>query len=212
MWQKPHSLLSSWQIYSTFSFWFDVPKKAVEPNLVLFSINLLKHIFPIWNHLWNGRSKVMNVAWGYKKGAALRQPLSRPEKSPEDNVLNARWGFRDREGLFSPGLWVLQIHHECSGRRIFTLRVGGLVQLHIAMGVFSVECFPCLGPTTVLVVVPDARPHILFTTRKRRKNEEIEAHSLHTSSPLDADLSPLAGHWTSPLNRSGCFCFFHLTV
>lgn len=30
--------------------------------------------------------------------------------------------------------------------------------------------------------------------------------------PLDADLSPLAGRWTSPPNRSGCFCFFHLTV
>lgn len=99
------------------------------------------------------------------------------------NVLNARWALRDREGLFSRGLWVLQIHHECSGRRIFLPRVGGLVRLHIAMGVFSEECFPCLGPTTVLVVVPEARLHILFTPRKRRKNEEIEAHSLHTSSP-----------------------------
>lgn len=69
--------------------------------------------------------------------------------------------------------------------------VGGLVRGHIAMDVFSEECFPCLGPTTVLVVVPEARPHILFTPRKRRKNEEIEAHSLHTSSLLD-DLSPLA--------------------
>lgn len=94
----------------------------------------------------------------------------------------------DREGLFSQGLWVLQIHHECSGRGIFHPSVGGLVRLHIAMGVFSEECFPCLSPTTVLVVVPEARLHILFTQRKRRKNGEIEAHSLHTSLHLDADL------------------------
>lgn len=58
-----------------------------------------------------------------------------------------------------------------------------------SQSVFSEECFPCLGPTTVLVVVPDAGPHILFTLEKRRKNEEIEAHSLHTASRPDADLS-----------------------
>lgn len=64
-----------------------------------------------------------------------------------------------------------------------------MVRVHIAMGVFSEECFPCFSPTTVLVVVPDARLHILFTLRKRRKNDEIEAHSLHTSSLPDAAFS-----------------------
>lgn len=68
-----------------------------------------------------------------------------------------------------------------------------MVLLHIALGAFSEECFPCLSPTTVLVVVPGAWLHILFTMRKRRKNEVIEAHSLHISSLLDADLCPLAG-------------------
>ena len=78
-----------------------------------------------------------------------------------------------------------------------------MVQGHIAMDVFSEECFPCFSPTTVLVVVPNARPHILFTLRKRRKNERIEAHSLHTSSPVNADVLTLAGRRVSSLNRSG---------
>lgn len=87
-------------------------------------------------------------------------------------------------------------------RRDFGPWVGGLVRVHIAMGIFSEEYFPCLGPTTVLVVVPEARLLILFTTRKRRKNEEIEAHSLHTTSHPDADHPP-----PSPLpnpNPAGC--------
>lgn len=71
----------------------------------------------------------------------------------------------------------------------FSSWVGGLAQGHIATRVFSEECFPCLSPTTVLTVVPDAssRPNILFTLRKRRKNKEIEAHSLHTSSLQDGE-------------------------
>lgn len=80
--------------------------------------------------------------------------------------------------------------------------VGGLVRGHIAMDVFSEECLPCLSPTTVLVLVPDAWLHILFTLRKRRKNEEIEAHSLHAFLLLDAEISPLARCWISLLNRS----------
>lgn len=111
-------------------------------------------------------------------------------------------GFqRQREAFFSRLVgasdppWMLW-------QRDFSPWVGGLVRGHIAMSVFSEEYFPCLSPTTGLVVVPEARPHILFTLRKRRKNEEIEAHSLHTSSLLDADLSPLVHHWISLLNRS----------
>lgn len=144
----------------------------------------------------------MNMAWVIRREWFCCSPYLVQKNLWRTSALNARWGFRDRECLFSPGLWVLQIHHECSSRRIFRPRVGGLVRGHIAMGVFSEECFPCLSPTTVLVVVPDARLHILFTPKKRRKNEEIEAHTLHTSSPLDADLSPLPGRWLSPLNRS----------
>lgn len=63
--------------------------------------------------------------------------------------------------------------------------VGGLVQCHIAMGEFSEECFPCLAPTTGLVVLlPDVKLYVLFTAKKRRKNEQIEAHSVHTTCPL----------------------------
>lgn len=69
-------------------------------------------------------------------------------------VLNARWA-RDREGLFSLCLWVLQIHHECSSRRILYPWVGGLVLLHIALDAFSEECFPCHSPSTVLVFVKE---------------------------------------------------------
>lgn len=110
-------------------------------------------------------------------------------------------GVSETECLFSPGLWVLQIHHPCTSRGIFRPWVGGLVQGHIAIRAFSEECFPCLSPTTVFVVVPDARLHILFTQRKRRKNEEIEAHSLHTAYHPDADLSTLKGSWISQQSR-----------
>lgn len=75
-------------------------------------------------------------------------------------------------------------------QREFCVWVGELVPGHIAMGCFSEECFPCLCPTTVLAVVPDAWFHILFTRRKRRKND-IDSHSLHTSSLLDADIYPV---------------------
>lgn len=86
--------------------------------------------------------------------------------------------------------------------------VGGLLRGHIAMDVFSEEYFPCLGPTTVLVVVPDARLYILFTLKKRRKNEEIEAHSLHTSSLLDADLFPFrTSDFSTEQNRQAVFFF-----
>lgn len=130
---------------------------------------------------------------GYKKGVVCCSSYLVQKNLWRTNILNARWGFRDRECLFSPGLWVLQIHHLCTSREIFRPWVGGLVQGHIAIRVFSEGCFPCLSPSTVFVVVPNARLHILFTPRKRRKNEEIEAHSLHTAYHPDADLSTLKG-------------------
>lgn len=152
----------------------------------------LNHIFPFLNSLLEVK-KVTDSAWVIRREWFCCSSYLVQKNLWRTNVLNTRWGFRDREGLFSRGLWVLQIHHECSGRRIFRPWVGGLVQGHIAMDAFSEECFPCLSPTTVLVVFSEAKLHILFTPRKRRKNEEIEAHSLHTSSLLDADLSLLAG-------------------
>ena len=161
----------------------------------------LNQIFPNSKTLLKVKFKGHEHVLGYKKGVVLPQLLSRPEKSLEDYGPECQMGFKKQRVSFSPGLWVPQIHHECSGRRIFRLWVGGLIQGHIAMGVFSEECFPCLSPTTVLVVVPDAGLHILFTPKKRRKNEEIETHSLHTSSPLDADLFPLPGCSISLLNK-----------
>lgn len=91
-------------------------------------------------------------------------------------------------------------------QRDFRPWVGGLVRGHIAVSVFSEEYFPCLSPTTGLVVVPEARLHILFTLRKRRKNEKIEAHSLHTSSLVDADLSRLVQCCISQMDCFWCLC------
>lgn len=117
--------------------------------------------------------------------------LSRWEKSLEDQRSEYRMGFPTQRGAFfleACGCFRSTMNAAADD---FHPWVGGLVQGHIALdGFFSEECFPCLRPTTVLVVLPDARLHILFTTWKRRTNEEIEAHSLHTSSLLDADLSP----------------------
>lgn len=113
-------------------------------------------------------------------------------------------GFQRQRGAFFSRLVGASDPPWMQRQKDFRPRVGGLVRGHIAMDVFSEKCFPCLSPTTGLVVVPEARLCILFTPRKRRKNE-IEAHSLHTSSLLHADLSPLAGCKIAPLNRSDHF-------
>lgn len=161
-------------------------------------------------------SKVMDVAWVNMEGVVLLELLSRPEKSLEDKRPEYQMGFHRQRVSFSPALvgasdppWMRR------QKEFFCPSVGGLLQGHIAMDVFSEEYFPCLGPTTVLVVVPDARLYILFTPKKRRKNEEIEAHSLHTSSLLDADLFPFGtSDFSTEQNRWAVFFFLclHLTI
>lgn len=163
-------------------------------HILLHLISLLKEKFKGHEH-----------GWGYKKGVALLWLLSRLEKSLGDWSPECQMWFQRQRGAFfsrpvgaSDPPWMRQQKH-------FYSWVGGLVMLHIAMGAFSEECFPCLSPTRVLVVVPGPRLHILFTVRKRSKNEEIEAHSLHISSLLDADLWPLAGSWISEQFRQAVF-------
>lgn len=133
----------------------------------------------------------MDMAWVRRREWFCCSPYLVQKNLWRSNILNARWSFRDRESFFLQACGCFRFTTNAPAGGLFNPWVGGLVRSHIAMGVFSEECFPCLSPTTVFVVVPDAWLHILFTLRKRRKNEEIEAHSLHTASHPDADLSTL---------------------
>lgn len=99
-------------------------------------------------------------------------------------VLNASRAFKTDEGFFLEA---------CGGFR-FTMNAAaeGFLPLGGRFGraPHSDGCFfqrNAISPTTLLVAVPAVRPHILFTTTRRRKNERIEAHFRHISSPVDAE-------------------------
>lgn len=90
--------------------------------------------------------------------------------------LNARVDFRKHRGsFFPPGL--VGAVDECGSRIVFPLG-----------GTPGQEYLPCLCPTIVPGGSRSWAAHIRFTARQRRKNEEIETHSLHTWCPPDADL------------------------
>lgn len=121
--------------------------------------------------------KFKGHAWLYR-GVVLPWLLSSPAESLEDKRPECQG---QRMSFFLKACGSPRSCMNATAERFLPL-VGGLVPSHIAMDVFfSEECFPRFWPTTVLVV-PNACPHILFTLKSRRKNEEIEAHSLHSSS------------------------------
>lgn len=102
----------------------------------------------------------------------------------------------ETESVFKPpALWVLW--------RIRCLRVGGLVRGHVF---FMRNASRASVPPQSLLLSELLRPHIFFTLRKRRKNERLQSHSLHTSCPLDV-LSPRwgPGPRSSPRLRLNCW-------